>query len=128
MAKSGFIVLFVSGLLCGCAPSSGVMSSDFRPPARGSLATITVDNRRLADISVYAMVGETRVRLGAVQTLSNRTFTIPHVIPLPSEIGLYATARSDEDSYATLPIAVRPGDSILFIVENAMKFSMLLRR
>jgi hypothetical protein len=50
------------------------------------------------------------------------------MIPIPSDIELLATARLDDENYSSLPIAVGPGDSIVFIVEHAMKFSMLLKR
>jgi hypothetical protein len=93
-----------------------------------SIATITVENRRLTDISVSALVGGTRIRLGAVDSQSSRTFAVPRMIPIPSDIELLATARLDDENYSSLPIAVGPGDSIVFIVEHAMKFSMLLKR
>lgn len=128
MSKPRLVALLALALFCGCTASSGLVTSQPRVPAGGSIATITVDNRHLADVSVYAIFGETRVRLGAVQALSNRTFAIPRVIPLPSDVGVYATARADDDVYASLPIAVRPGDAILCVLENTMKFSMLLKR
>jgi hypothetical protein len=126
--RSSLIVMFASAVISGCSSSGVPVSEGFQPPGQPSMATITVDNRRLTDISVYALVGSTRVRLGAVETLSTRTFIVPRMIPIPTDIELFATARADNENYAGLPIAVRPGDSILFIVEHAMKFSMLLKR
>jgi len=114
--------------MSSCASSRAPVTRRFQATGPGSIATITVDNRRLTDISVYALVGSTHVRLGAVETLSRRTFTVPRMIPIPSDIELFATARADDENYSSLPIAVGPGDSILFIVEHAMKFSMLLKR
>ena len=121
-------MMFVSAVMSACASSPAPVTGRFQLSGPASIAVITVENRRLTDISVYAVVGGTHVRLGSVETLSSRTFTVPRMIPIPSDIELFATARADDENYSSLPIAVGPGDSILFIVEHAMKFSMLLKR
>lgn len=124
--RSSFIMVFASAMISGCASSPAPVTGRFHVPV--SAATITVENRRLTDVSVYALVGGTRVRLGVVDSQSSRTFSVPRTIPIPSDIELLATARLDDENYSSLPIAVGPGDSIVFIVEHAMKFSMLLKR
>lgn len=126
--RSSLVVMFAAAVLSGCASSPAPVTGRFNLPGPASIATITVDNRRLTDISVYALAGGTRFRLGAVDSQSSRTFTVPRMIPIPSDIELLATARADDENYSSLPIAVGPGDSIVFIVEHAMKFSMLLKR
>jgi hypothetical protein len=126
--RSSLIVMFASAAMSGCASSPAALVGSFQLRGPATNATITVENRRLTDISVYAIVGDTRVRLGAVETMSSRTFAVPRIIQMPSDIELFATARADDDNYSSLPIAVRPGDSILCVVEQSMKFSMLLRR
>ena len=124
--RSSFMMVFTAVFVSGCASTSAPVTGRSQMPA--SIATITVENRRLTDISVSALVGGTRIRLGAVDSQSSRTFAVPRMIPIPSDIELLATARLDDENYSSLPIAVGPGDSIVFIVEHAMKFSMLLKR
>lgn len=122
------IVVVASVYTSGCASGSPSFSGPGRLEPSDPAATITVDNRRSTGVAVYTIVGDTRYRLGTVETLRSQTFKVPRVIALPSEMGLYVSSLSDGANYMTPSIGVGAGDSILFTVENATQFSTLLRR
>lgn len=112
----------------GCAQTLSSFDANSELQKYESTARVTVENRLLRDVGVYAIVGGARYRLGAVETLRTRTFTVPRVISLPSEIELYVAAMADGEDYTTPPILVRRGGSILLNVENPARYSTVLWR
>jgi hypothetical protein len=121
--RSVFLVVLVSA----CATSRG--NATFTPEsANAPSAAVVVQNGHCADISVYAMDGRTRVRLGTVEMFSTRTFIIPRAIVLPSELNLYVLARIDGQEFTSPTFLARNGDFFMLNVENATQFSTLLKR
>lgn len=113
--------------LTGCAGFSSSL-----PVQSGGLsheaATITVHNRRFADVRVYVVLNQATYRLGSVESFRTRTFNIPRVIPLPSEIGLLVSAFASDEQYTSPLISVSRGEGIVFTLENTPQFSSIVRR
>ena len=113
-------------VLGGCA--TGSASRMPTPVAAGPSARVTVNNRHLADIGVYAIVNGHRYRLGSVQSFGVGTFRIPRVVPLPSDVELFVFALSTDQKFQSASILLVPGDHIVLNFENKAQFSSILRR
>ena len=111
----------------GCGRTSASFSVQPETVPRPT-ATITVQNQNLADIGVYVVVNGARFKLGAVESFRSRTFRVPGVIPLPSEIGLFVSALATDERYHSPAITLMPGDALVLTFENAAQFSSILRR
>ena len=111
----------------GCGRASASFSVQPETVTRPS-ATITVHNQNLADIGVYVVVSGARFKLGAVESFRSRMFRVPRGIQLPSEIGLFVSARATDEHYYSPAITLMPGDEMVFTFENAAQFSSILRR
>jgi hypothetical protein len=112
----------------GCATGAGSSIAHLPQTASTRTAAIVVHNRHWGDMNLYVVVGNGRYRLGAVETHHTRSFQVPAVIPLPSDISLFAAAMVDGESYQSPLISVRRGDTIIFTVDYQPQFSSLLKR
>lgn len=117
--------VLASGSASGCVSPASVYTEERRNVPE--VATLSVDNRHLGDITVYATVGSARYRLGTVEAFSRRTFSIPRVISLPSEIGLYVVPMVGGAEYISPALVVRPSDSVVLLVENETQYSTVAR-
>ena len=125
--RAALTVALSLGSSWGCATGAGPSATHLSQRAGIRTAAIVVHNLHSADMHLSVVVGGTRYRLGPVETFTSRTFRMPTVIPLPSDVSLAAAAIVGDESYISPSISVRQGDTIIFTVENQPKFSSLLK-
>lgn len=115
-------------LFVGGCTSGSVSSRMSTAAAAGPSARVTVNNRHLADIGVYAIVSGHRYKLGSVQPFGVGTFRIPRIVQLPSDVELFVFALSTDQKFQSASILLEPGDHIVLNFENTAQFSSILRR
>jgi hypothetical protein len=103
-----FVALLL--LLVGsCGPRTSADPSNPPPPE----TTVEVRNQKLVDMTVFALNGGRRIRLGLVPAVSTRTFTVP-----PNLIFEMATLRFLADpvgsnaQQVSEELLVHPGDQL----------------
>lgn len=107
------------------AYTDGVSS---RAPAPGS-AFVTVKNQNPRRISVYLLRGSTPVRLGSVDTLEMRTFTVPASMIGPmGAVRLTAEPLGSRTTYASDVIQAGAGDWIEWTLAPSLKLSTVIVR
>ncbi len=80
---SALVLTFVVGL-AGCSiigMGGGEDDAELQSPP----VTLLIENRNWADITIYAIRGGTRVRLGTVTSMNSITFVIPAEVTSGSE-------------------------------------------
>jgi hypothetical protein len=104
-----FVALSLLLLLSSCSQRTSADPATPPPPE----TTVQVRNQKLVDMTVFAMNGGRRVRLGLVPAVSTRTFTLP-----PNLIFEMATLRFLADpigsnaQQVTEELLVYPGDQV----------------
>jgi hypothetical protein len=104
-----FVALPLLLLLTSCGPRTSADPSAPPPPE----TTVEVRNQKLVDMTVYALNGGRRIRLGLVPAVSTRTFTVPPTFVfematlrfLADPVGSNAQQFSEE-------LLVHPGDQV----------------
>ena len=93
---------------------------------------VEVTNNNWMDMTVYAMRGSMRVRLGTVTTGSVERFDLPRSVNVQSgELRLVADPIGSQREYSSHPIVVEPGARITWSLENHLalsSFSVRARR
>ena len=86
--------------------------------------SVRVVNHNYLDVRVYAVSRDRTYRLGTVGAFTTEKFKLPRWLSSPNfDIRLVAVPIGSRDSFATLPIAISPGDLIVWRVENTLGFS-----
>ena len=86
--------------------------------------TVHVVNRNFADVRVYAVVGGSRWRLGAVTGLSERTLKLPrHLDGTTEPITLVAYGIGGRGAAVATDLLALPGDEIVLNVEPNFRLS-----
>ena len=89
-------------------------------------ATLHVENYNWMDVVVYAVQGNTRMRLGQVTSMSSAEFRLPSRLLSGSDnVRLMVDPIGSTEGYETDGILVRDGQRVSFSVQNALQFSSL---
>lgn len=102
---SRVLVVSVCAWLAGCVGTPG-------PPvvAAPSTAVVVVHNSQLEDVHVYAVRGSSRIRMGVVSSLSERSLRVlPHMLGGHRTLVLMAETRPSRDTAVTQPLLLFPG-------------------
>jgi hypothetical protein len=104
-------------------PSAGRTAIAAAPPA-----TVKVSNYNWMDVVVYAVQGNSRVRLGQVTSMSNASFRLPArmVENSTQSVRLMVDPIGSTEGWQTDGISVRPGERVEFNVQNSLSFSSVL--
>jgi hypothetical protein len=124
--RSAFIAAIIILGLTACSATTSPELTSPAGPARS--AGVIVNNGHAADIKVFADDGHGRIPLGTVSMFGSRTFVLPRVIALPSELRLCVVARIDGQEFTSPAFLARYGDFFVLNVENSTVYSTLLKR
>ena len=104
-------------------PSAGRNASAAVQPAM-----LKVSNYNWMDVVVYAVQGNSRVRLGQVTSMSSASFRLPArmVENATQNVRLMVDPIGSTEGWQTDGISVRPGERVEFNVQNSLAFSSVL--
>lgn len=111
-------------LLCtGCHPQR---YTPIPTPGPATRYSVTVDSRYTRDVTLYAVNGGIRTRLGVVTAGERRTFLVPHYL-LDSNGLLHLMGRAAEirETLDLDPVKVHPGERVLLTLESGLDRSSL---
>jgi hypothetical protein len=110
------------------AQAGAVATSEARRPAAAPAATLHVENYNWLDVVVYAVQGNSRMRLGSVTSMSSADFRIPSrfLVGASDNLRLLVDPIGSSEGYMTEGIVVRDGQRVSFNVQNALQFSSLM--
>jgi hypothetical protein len=88
-----------------------------RPGAAVDRATVTVENQRLTDVTVYVLNSGQRIRLGRVGAHRSERFGIPAgIVSAAKEVEFLAESLSGRTQAVSQRIWVQPGDNVRLFV------------
>jgi len=104
-------------------PSPGRTATAAVPPAM-----LKVSNYNWMDVVVYAVQGNSRVRLGQVTSMSSASFRLPPrmVANNVESVRLMVDPIGSIEGWQTEGISVHPGEKVQFNVQNSLSFSSVL--
>ena len=89
-------------------------------------ALLHVENYNWMDVVVYAVQGDTRMRLGQVISMTGQDFRLPgRFLSDGDNVRLMVDPIGSTEGYMTDGIVVRDGERVSFSVQNALQFSSL---
>ncbi len=104
--------------VCSVAACSNRGRPQSEPEPRAESA-LRVENQNFLDVTVYALRGGQRVRLGVVPGLSSQVFFLPpNLVSLGTELQLLADPIGSNATAVSQTIYVRPGDVVQFIIPS----------
>jgi hypothetical protein len=93
------------------------------------VATLRVDNRHWADMTIYVVRGGARARLGLVSTNGDQTFRLPRGMDTPGiSVHFEADPIGSDQIYRSPPVALGPDDSYVWTLAVTLEHSTLIRR
>jgi hypothetical protein len=88
------------------------------------VASLEVHNRSWEDLVVYATRGPVRYRLGMVMGLGDGVFVVPSsVVDQGLTLSLAASPVGSQQSYHAPPLALSPGDRVVWRLQSALEHS-----
>lgn len=89
---------------------------------------LRVSNYNWMDVVVYAVQGNSRVRLGQVTSMNTTVFHIPArmVANATQSVRLMVDPVGSVQGWQTEGISVQPGQQVQFNVQNALSFSSVM--
>ena len=91
-------------------------------------AVLRVSNYNWMDVVVYAVQGNSRVRLGQVTSMNTATFRLPNrMVANPSQgVRLMVDPVGSTQGWQSEGITVHAGQQVQFNVQNSLSFSSIL--
>ncbi|MEX2582885.1 MAG: hypothetical protein WD766_06415 [Gemmatimonadota bacterium] len=108
-------------VLMGAAGACGLNAEaeDGPMPANLEEARVAVTNNNWLDMTVYAVSGGRRVRLGMVNTMATERFTLPlSLVSGASSMHLVANPIGANGTYTTEAVSVWPGETVELTIQN----------
>ena len=124
--RAAFLTLTVAALVAVPAAAAQTASeeSSETPAAVSVQTTVSVVNDNWHDITVYAVRGGYRRRLGLVNSFAKRVFTLPPNFLIPSdELRLIADPIGRRGAFASEPLVVNPGDVVEWRLRSNIRLS-----
>lgn len=114
-------VLAAATLLTGC---SSARYASYGGAGGDRPIEVEVTNNNWMDMTVYAMRGSARFRLGTVTTGETRRFDLPRVMNVNAgEMRLMADPVGSQREYQSQPVIVEPGTRVRWSLENHLALS-----
>jgi hypothetical protein len=116
----------------GNARGAAVLPDGPSPGARTAAAVqpavVKVRNYNWMDVVVYAVQGDSRVRLGQVTSMSNASFRLPPrmVSNGVQPVRLMVDPIGSTEGWQTEGISIQAGQQVQFNVQNSLSFSSVL--
>ena len=124
--RAAFLTLTVAALVAVPAVAAQTASEgrSETPAAVSVQTTVRVRNDNWHDITVYAVRGGYRRRLGLVNSFAKREFTLPPNFLIPSdELRLIADPIGRRATFVSEPLVVNPGDIVEWRLRNNIRLS-----
>ncbi len=109
-------------VLAACAGKSG---DDGDSEPRVADVVVVVENRNWQDVTVYALRGGARVRLGTVTTYHTETFVMKSEMTRSVEFRLLADPIGSLETYQSDPVRIEPGDQIRWTLTADLDHSFI---
>lgn len=121
-------VMAVAVFSGACAPATGVGSGSYAPeelfPGRKAPPVVRVTNNNWSTMTVYAVQGTSRFRLGMVTSMSTAVLRIPaSILASASGLRLLADPIGGSETFQTPAIHVSPGDEVQLDLQNHLPIS-----
>ena len=113
-ALIGALVLFAA-----CVPKA----RNGLAPAPSPAVYVSVDNQNWLDVSIYALRGTIRTRIGEVSGNGNAQLKIPAGVIVAGQVRLMADAIGSSERFVTDMITVDPDQRVQLMVAPAMRMS-----
>ena len=124
--RAAFLTLTVAALVAVPAATAQTASEERSetPAAVSERTTVRVNNDNWHDITVYALRGGYRRRLGTVTSFTSRVFTLPPTFLIPSDdLRLIADPIGRRGAYVSEPLLVNAGDVVEWRLRNQISLS-----
>ena len=124
--RAAFLTLTVAALVAVPAAATQTASEERSetPAAVSDRTTVRVINDNWLDVTVYAVRGGYRRRLGTVTSFTSRLFTLPQTFVIPSdELRLIADPIGRRGAYVSEPVLVNRGDVVEWRLRNNIGLS-----
>lgn len=119
-------VLSVAALCGACAPAT-TGAADYAPelyPGEGAPPTVRVTNNNWSTMTVYAVRGTSRFRLGMVTSMGQEVFRLPASLLSPAGgLRLLADAFGGDETFLTEAITVSEGERVELDLQNHLAVS-----
>lgn len=112
------IAMLLSAVGCARAGQAGDPS-----PRMQDITTARVTNNGWLDVTVYALRGASRQRLGTVTGQNTQVFRLPRNLVDARGVQLYVDPIGSPHGYRTDLIAVAPGQQIDLVVQQRISMS-----
>ena len=114
LALTGALVL-----LAACAPAARKGMA----PAPSRDVYVTVENQNWLDVSIYALRGSSRMRIGQVTGNGSASLRVPAGVIVAGQIRLMADAIGSNERFVTDVITVNPDQRVQLTRAPAMRMS-----
>lgn len=111
-----------------CAPAAGAGPESYMPeelgPARAAAPTVRVTNNNWSNMTVYAVRGSSRFRLGMVTSMSTVVFRVPRAVLAGGDgLRLLADPIGGSETYLTPAIHVNAGEEVKLDLQSRLSIS-----
>lgn len=119
-------VALATALSAACAANSqktaGTGTEILRPEQEKT--TVRVENRNWSDVTVYAILGGQRQRLGTVNSMGSASFRVPsHFLAAGRDLQLLVDPVGSSEEYMSPAMQVYSGQEVSLSVQNHLSVS-----
>lgn len=112
VASRPILALTLTIVLAACSRSQA------EAPAPRDETTVRVENQNWLDMTVYALRGTQRIRLGTVTAQTTRIFVLPASLATARSIEFLADPIGSSDTARSFEMLFEPGDAIEVVIRN----------
>ena len=125
LRKAAAVVsITLSAGACASAAGGSAAGPESGPYSGQRGATVRVTNNNWATMTVYAVRGTSRVRLGMVNSMATQVFTLPRsVMAGASGLRLLADPIGSNRVFLTPAVYVSAGEAVQFDIQNNLPIS-----
>lgn len=128
LRTSAVVVLAVMLSAGACAPATSAGTGELIPeelyPSRRGAPVVRVTNNNWSNMTLYAVRGTSRFRLGMVSSMSSAVFRLPPSVTSGSGgIQLLADPIGGFGNYMTPALHVSPGEEVRLDIQNQLSIS-----
>ncbi len=114
------LTLTITACVAGCSllRSGGDNEDDAQPEVVE--VVVLVDNRNWQDVTIYALRGGLRVRLGTVTSMQTARFVLSTEMTGSTRLRLMADPVGSLGTFTSEPLRVEPGDQVQWRLANEL--------
>lgn len=121
-------VLSLAVLGGACAPAAPGGAGALAPElygGSGAPPTVRVTNNNWSNMTVYAVRGTSRFRLGMVTSMATEVFRLPGALADAGGVRLLADPIGGSEQFITPTVQVRSGDEVKLELQNQLQVSSI---